>query len=223
MKLSLVLLVIPLSPMAVNGDITKRSRLKALAERPKRGSPELTRERIIDGAARLFNQLGYNGTDSNSIAKEAGYATGTFYKHFRDKREAFLAAYERWIVEEWRAVDVELSKQQEPEETAKRVVELSIKFHTEWRGLRASLMELIFSDAEARKFFRKQRRRQLDLMADLRLRLSLPPRTREQDAIHLFLTERLLDAIGQGEIQALGLDQSDVTKFLTESVLALLR
>jgi AcrR family transcriptional regulator len=209
--------------MAVNGDTGKKFRLGALPERPRRGSPELTRERIIDGAARLFNQLGYNGADSNSIAKEAGYATGTFYKHFRDKREVFLSVYERWIVEEWKAVDVELSKQQEPQETARRIVDLSIKFHTDWRGLRASLMELIFSDPEARKFFRKQRRRQLDLMAELRLRLALPARTREQDAIHLFMTERLFDAIGQGEIHALGLNQARVTEFLIQKVLALLK
>ena len=80
--------------------------------------------------------------------------------------------------------------------TAVRLVKLSIDFHTEWRGLRASLMELIFSDAEARKFFRKQRRRQLDFISELRHRFALPPRTREQDALHLFTIERVFDAFG---------------------------
>jgi len=131
--------------------------------------------------------------------------------------------YERWLTAEWKAIDEELSKGRLPDETARRIVDISIKFHTEWRGLRASLMELIFSDEDARKYFRKQRRRQLEVMSELRLRLGLPQRTREQDAIHLFLTERVFDAIGQGEIQALGLDRKIVVESMVERVLMLLR
>ena len=197
--------------------------MSAPGPRPRRGPPELTRERIIEAAATLFNRLGYHGTDSNSIAKEAGYATGTFYKHFRDKREAFLSVYERWVAAEWQAIEAEIAKEQNSEETARRIVDLTIDFHTEWRGLRASLMELIFADEEARKFFRAQRLKQLAMMARLRRRLKLPVRTREQDAIHLFMTERVFDAIGQGEIQALGLDSTEVRESMVQRVLALLR
>lgn len=192
------------------------------SDRPLRGSPLQTRERLISAAASQFNRFGYRGTDSNTIAREAGYATGTFYKHFRDKREIFLAAYERWVAEEWKEVGSELSSMQRPKDTARRLVELSIRFHTEWRGLRASLMELVFSDSEARKFFRAQRRRQLDLMVELRCRFNLPPRSSEQDAIHLYMTERVFDAIGQGEIQALGLDKKAVIDSMVERVHALL-
>lgn len=209
--------------MAVNKDLKKKVEAPSRGKRPRRGSPEETRERIVDAAASLFNRFGYHGTDSNSIAKEAGYATGTFYKHFVDKRQIFLAVYERWLAAEWRAIDEELSIRRAPEETARRIVEVSIHFHTEWRGLRASLMELIFSDKDARKYFRKQRRKQLEIMADLRARLNLPRRTREQDAMHLFMTERIFDAIGQGEIQALGLDRKVVVEAMVERVVALLR
>jgi AcrR family transcriptional regulator len=197
----------------------KGSAVRSSAElpRPKRGAPDQTRERIIAAAAKQFNHSGYRGTDSNSIAKEAGYATGTFYKHFRDKREGFLCVYERWLGAEWKEVDKELSRRGKAEETARQLVALSVKFHSEWRGLRASLMELIFSDLEARKFFGKQRRRQLDLMADLRSRFVLPPRTKEQDALHLFLTERVFDPIGQGEIQSLGLDHDVIVKSMVET------
>ena len=215
--------MIALSLGGVKVIVKGRTEAKISGPRPRRGSPELTRERIIAAAARLFNGLGYHGTDSNRIAKEAHYATGTFYKHFRDKREAFLAVYERWVTDEWRGIDAELRQGTGPRDAAERIVELCIKFHTEWRGLRASLMELIFSDAQARKFFRKQRRRQLDFIAQLRNRLSLPPRTREQDAIHLFTTERVYDAIGQGEIHALGLDKSAIVESMIERVHALLK
>jgi AcrR family transcriptional regulator len=199
------------------------ARVKIEHPRPKRGAPEQTRERIMQAAASQFNRLGYHGTDSNSIAKDAGYATGTFYKHFRDKREVFLAVYERWVAAEWKAIDAELSRRHGTQQTARQIVELSIEFHTQWRGLRASLMELIFSDPEARAFFRKQRRRQLDHIAELRSRLGLPSRTREQDAIHLFMTERVYDAIGQGEIQTLGLNEAAVVASIVDQVHALLR
>jgi AcrR family transcriptional regulator len=209
--------------MTVNRKENADRRAGRRETRPKRGSPGETRERLIDGAARLFNRLGYHGTDSNRIAEEAGYATGTFYKHFHDKREVFLAVYDRWLAAEWKAVDEELSKGLISEEVARNIVELSIKFHTEWRGLRASLMELIFSDEAARKYFRKQRRRQLDIMSDLRKRLKLPARSREQDAMHLFMTERVFDAIGQGEIQALDLDRSVIVESMVQIVLTLLQ
>jgi AcrR family transcriptional regulator len=165
---------------------------------------------------------GSSGTDSNSIAKAAGYATGTFYKHFRDKRDIFLAAYERWVAAEWKEIGDELSRMQNAETTARLLVDLSVKFHTEWRGLRASLMELVFSDPEARKFFRAQRYRQLAFIVELRSRFALPARTREQDAIHLYMTERVFDAIGQGEIQSLSLDRDAVIESMVDKVHTLL-
>jgi AcrR family transcriptional regulator len=203
--------------------MARKSAAQATTDRPLRGTPEQTRERLIAAAADQFNRLGYRGTDSNSIAKEAGYATGTFYKHFQSKRDLFLAVYERWLDAEWKAIDEELSKKQKPAQTARRIVDICIQFHSEWRGLRASLMELIFSDSEARKFFVKQRRRQLELMTQLRRRFALPTRAVEEDAIHLFMTERVYDAIGQGEIQSLGLDKNAVIESMVARVHALLK
>ena len=202
--------------------MARKLKTHATKDRPRRGTPEQTRERLIAAAAIQFNRFGYHGTDSNNIAKEAGYATGTFYKHFRDKREIFLAAYERWVVAQWKEIGDALSRMNDARHTARLLVEVSIKFHTEWRGLRASLMELVFSDPEARKFFRTQRRRQLDLIAEIRARFDLSPRTVEQDAIHLYTTERVFDALGQGEIQSLGLDRTAVIELMIEKVQALL-
>jgi len=192
------------------------------AARPRRGSPAQTRERLLSAAAVIFNRAGYHGTDSNRIAKEAGYAAGTFYKHFKDKREVFLAVYETWITSEWAAIDAELSAGRKPDEIARRLVELSIDFHTKWRGLRASLTELVLTDAEVRHFYRKQRRRQLDIIAKLRSHLGIPAGRREADAIHLFTTERVFDAIAQGELRALGLDRGIVVEAMVEKVRSLL-
>ena len=183
--------------------------------RPRLGSPEHTRERLVAAAAKLFNRVGYHGTDSNHIAREANYSTGTFYKHFKDKREIFLAAYETWVASEWKAVASELAAGGTAEEIARRLVALSIDFHTRWRGLRSSLLELVFADAEVMRFYR-QRRRQLDMMAELRAKIGAPRRRREDSAIHLFTTERTFDAIARGELRDLGLDQTVVLEAMVE-------
>jgi AcrR family transcriptional regulator len=193
------------------------------ADRPLRGSPQQTRERLVAAAANLFNRFGFEGTDSNRIAHEAGYATGTFYKHFADKTEIFLAAYETWVAAEWKAVEMELSAGGTPEEIARRLVFSAIDFHTRWRGLRASLLQLVFSDAKVRQFYRAQRRRQLDTMARLRANLGGPSCRREEDAIHLFATERTFDAIANGEIESLGLDRSVVFESMVRKVIAVLQ
>jgi len=66
--------------------------------------------------------VGYHGTDSNRIAREAGYSPGVFYKHFADKREIFLEAYQTWVVSEWKAVEGELSSGGTTHATARRLV-----------------------------------------------------------------------------------------------------
>jgi AcrR family transcriptional regulator len=190
--------------------------------RPRRGGPAQTRERLIAAAANLFNRFGYHGTGTNRIAHEAGYSTGTFYKHFKDKREVFLSAYEFWVTSEWCAVAEEVKSTAPPEELANRLVTMAISFHSRWKGLRASLLELVFSDSEVRSFYRAQRRRQLDIIAELRLNKGLRPRKREDDAIHLFTTERTYDALAQGETKDLGLNRNVVIEAMVKNVLAIL-
>jgi AcrR family transcriptional regulator len=190
--------------------------------RLRRGAPEHTRQRLVAAAAKLFGRAGYHGTDSNSIAKEAGYATGTFYKHFKDKRAIFLAAYETWVTEEWSAVAAECASEVSTATMARKLVLLGIDFHTRWRRLRGSLLELVVSDSRVRQFYRAQRRRQLDRMAELRRQAGHAPRPPETDAIHLFMMERTFDAIAQGEAQALKLDRKLMIEELTRRVEAVL-
>ncbi len=195
---------------------------KLPASRPRRGTPEHTRERLVAAAAELFNRVGFHGTDSNRIAAQAGYSTGTFYKHFNDKREIFLAAYESWVTAEWQAVSAQIAVGGRPQAMARRLVMLSIDFHTKWRGFRASLLELVFSDAEVRRFYLQQRRRQLDVMRDLRVKMGSRRRRREDDAIFLFTTERTYDAFARGEIHELGLDRKSVIEAMVKKTVSMM-
>jgi AcrR family transcriptional regulator len=170
----------------------------AVAGRPRRGTPAQTRARLVAAAAAVFNRDGYYGTDSNRIARAAGYAPATFYKHFPDKRAIFLAAYEAWVSAEWSAIERSLGRARAPAQTAAELVNLSLRHHRRWRGLRSSLRALVAQDPIVRGFYRAQRRRQLGMLAALR-------RAEEDDAILLYTMERVCDALADGEITELGL------------------
>jgi AcrR family transcriptional regulator len=177
----------------------------------------------VAAAAGVFNRVGYHGTDSNRLAVAAGYAPGTFYKHFADKRAILLAAYEEWVSTEWRAIEDELRSGGGAEAAATRIVELVLGLHRRWRGLRASLLGLVHTDAIVRRFYHAQRRRQLGMLRDLRRRLGGPSRSAEADAVLLFTLERVSDAVANGELRALKLRHAAVVDRLRRLVREQLR
>lgn len=187
--------------------------------RPKRGAPEDTRARLVAAAAEAFNRHGFHRIDSNRIARDAGYAAGTFYKHFADKRAVFLAAYEAWVTTEWAAIGAELATRRPARDLAARIAELVLEHHRRWRGLRASMAALLVEDGEVRAFHRAQRRRQIELLANLRSGSGARDdagraRTTEDDALLLFTLERTCDAIASGEAEDLGLDRDRLLALL---------
>ena len=165
------------------------------AKRPRRGTPTETRERLVAAASEIFDRDGYYRTDSNRIAAAAGYAAGTFYKHFDDKRGVLLAAYSRWIDEEWGALEGELAEGGARGAVAERIVALVARMHVRGRGLRSALLAQLATDPEVRRFYRAQRKRQLDSLAALRKRTGAARRPREADAVLLFALERSCDAL----------------------------
>jgi AcrR family transcriptional regulator len=193
---------------------TLRPRLARAAEgRPRRGTPEGTRERLIAAAAEVLNRDGYFGTDSNAIARAAGYSPATFYKHFEDKRAILLAAYERWVSAEWRHIAGTARRGTGPRDAARELTAWVIDHHRRWRGLRASLLALVGADPVVRAFYLTQRRRQLEWLEEIRGRGTAPGR-READALRLYTFERACDAIANGETEALGLDVESFTALL---------
>jgi AcrR family transcriptional regulator len=198
--------------------VAPRAATRLARERPLRGTPGETRARLVAAAADLFNRAGYHGTDSNRIARRAGYAAGTFYKHFPDKREILLAAWEAWVGAEWSEVEAELRAGGERRDVAGRIVALVLRHHVRWRGLRASMAALLAEDAAVRRFHREQRRRQLDLLRAMRERIGAPPRPDEEDAVLLFTLERACDAIANGEVRDLALEREGVLRALRRLV-----
>lgn len=55
-----------------------------------------TREQIVDSAAELIWQRGYNRTSVGDIIRDAGICKGSFYHHFTSKEALGLAVVDTW-------------------------------------------------------------------------------------------------------------------------------
>jgi AcrR family transcriptional regulator len=55
-------------------------------------SPQETRERLLDAAARVFESKGYEGATIAQIAREAGVTSGAIYAHYASKAELLVDA-----------------------------------------------------------------------------------------------------------------------------------
>src|ERR1700753_3816441 len=71
-------------------------------ERPRGSTADSQRERLLDATEALIAEKGAARTTIEAIVKGAGVSSVTFYEHFRDKEECFVAAFER-AVEDLRA------------------------------------------------------------------------------------------------------------------------
>lgn len=79
---------------------TEASRLSAGAR-----SRLATRERLLESGRFLFAKHGLHGITTHDIAKGAEVASGTFYLHFKNKREIFREIIQDSVVELIEAID----------------------------------------------------------------------------------------------------------------------
>ena len=71
---------------------------------------EETREKIISAACELFSKYGYHNTQVMDIVKIVGMSAGTFYNHFRDKKDL----YRQLTLESLESLRVSVKKMREP-------------------------------------------------------------------------------------------------------------
>ena len=195
---------------------TSDKRLASPARRsPKRSrNPLASRRALIDAAAQLFNSVGYHGTDTNRIAIAAGYTPGTFYTHFEDKRAIFLEVYRQWLDEEIAAIAAALESD-EPSRRA-RLARVVLEHHRKWRTFRASLRALYAIDPVVREARLAERRRQLDLTLARDGRKGRQARAEILAA--MLIVEALADSIADGDVEALGVRETDLFRILTENI-----
>jgi AcrR family transcriptional regulator len=153
------------------------------------------RTALIDAARQEFEDHGFNGTNSNAIARRADYAPQTFYRHFDDKLAIFLAVYEEWAQSEAR--DVEHAS------TEEAIADALIAHHITHRIFRRSLRTLTVTDDRVGAARAKMRELQISALAARSSRFA--QQGRGDQLAHLFTIERLCDAIADGEFERCGI------------------
>ena len=53
----------------------------------------------MDAAIKVFSRKGFNGTTTREIAREAGIAEGTIFRHFKTKKDLFLSLMSPFVVQ----------------------------------------------------------------------------------------------------------------------------
>lgn len=162
-------------------------------------TPNETRTRLIEAAHAEFNGVGFENTHTNAIARRAGFAPQTFYRHFTDKRAVFIAVYENWTRGE-----IEVIRRSR---TTEDLIRSTIEHHRQSKQFRRTLRDLSVRDpavAESRAASRRSQLEEIGQRWPAFASLSLPER------VALVLTfERLSDAIAEGEFEALGVSEGE--------------
>ncbi len=157
-------------------------------------SPKDTRQQLLAEARRQFCQSGYYGTDSNRIAKEAGFSPQTFYRHFSDKRAIFLDVYDDFAT----AVTARLAAGS----SARQLVRAIVALHKEWGAFRSSLIALHATDETVREIRLQKQRAQLE---ELSRKLDIE----RSDALFLlWACERMADGVALGEAKAMKVSEA---------------
>ncbi|MGH6872979.1 MAG: TetR/AcrR family transcriptional regulator [Rhizomicrobium sp.] len=162
--------------------------------------PRTTASALLDAAEAEFNAAGFEGTDTNRIARRAGYAPQTFYRHFDDKIAIFVAVYERWWTQESDALTALLRA---PRPDLSKVGDAMIAFHAKWRGFRRSLRHLATANPRVRAARARARKAQI-----AGARLFMPGQGDGEIAAALLVFERLCDAVAENEFADMGLPRA---------------
>ena len=156
-----------------------------------------TAELLVGAASEEFREHGFLGTDTNRIARRAGFAPQTFYRWFEDKTDIFIRVYEDWQQQEAGI----LRKLMAEKASEARLVQACVAHHKAFLIFRRSLRQLALEDDCVRDARAQSRLRQIEFINHLRAEPLEPARL----ATVLLQVERLADALAEGELADMGL------------------
>ena len=183
---------------------------------PKEKTSSETAMRLVAAAILEFNERGYFHTDTNRIAKRAGFAPGTFYRYFADKKAILLAAYRDHVVRDWEELAGLVDGAGHVEDLLPRFVDTVLKRHRAWRGIRAGMRSLQHHDDEVMGCYRQQKRWQLLWIENMLGALGGGPRTMEENYCFLVSFERICDSLANDEPRRLRLKRPRLRAYLED-------
>lgn len=174
----------------------------------KRRDPEATRAALVAAAAAEFEEFGFDDTNTNRIAQRAGYAPQTFYRHFEEKTDVFLAVYGAWISDELTRLD----GVRDAEAAARTLA----AHHRKSLNMRRALRTLGVADPRVRAARAESRLAQITRLKARFAHLGAAPAA--QLGADLLTIERLADAIAEGELADLGVSRVDALAALARRI-----
>ncbi|MCU9613433.1 TetR/AcrR family transcriptional regulator [Caldibacillus lycopersici] len=117
--------------------------------RPERRDAVENRQRILDTAARLFEESGVEKVSMNQIAAEAGIGSGTLYRRYRSKGEICLDLIKDNVVRCFEDVEeyLEQNQAEPPTERLKGILHLFIRL----RESKAQLLKGVEDSASTKR------------------------------------------------------------------------
>jgi AcrR family transcriptional regulator len=195
----------------------RNDKIATLARKPRKArDAQESRRMLVEAAAQIFNSDGFHGTDTNRIAKAAGYTPGTFYTHFPDKRAIFLEVYRGWVDAE--LIDIAAGLKFKGPDLRERLAKTILNHHKKWRTFRASLRALYAIDPEIRIARLAQRGRQIDAVTTISVEAGREPLSRSRIYCNLLLLEAICDSIADGNLQILKIRESEMFQILVENI-----
>jgi AcrR family transcriptional regulator len=173
-----------------------------------------TCEALLQAASDEFGEHGFSGTDTNKIARRAGFAPQTFYRWYRDKTAVFVAVYRRWEEDERKLLEELIQRGA----SARKLVDAIVEHHRGHRVFRRSLRLLSVQDEAVRGARAESRLRQIENIRRFRAGHGRPPFKPAELAVLLLQVERLADAIAERELLDMGLDEAAARSRLVELV-----
>jgi AcrR family transcriptional regulator len=93
-----------------------------------------TRQELLDAAARVFVERGFEGSSIEAISEEAGYTRGAFYSNFSSKAELFAELLQQRVYTTYRRMAAASAGGQNPSlrETGERLAAIQGEREGQW-------------------------------------------------------------------------------------------
>lgn len=111
---------------------------------------EMWRERILEGAARVFAAKGFHKATTKEIARAAGVAEGTIYNYFKNKRAILFALVEKIAAQPLKKILLE-NPPDDPQEFFRLLIQDRHRFFSEYGSMLAPVMAEVFTDPALRE------------------------------------------------------------------------
>src|SRR5258707_2125465 len=113
---------------------------------------EQTRKKIVQAAAPIFNQRGYEGSSLNDLMEATGLQKGGIYRHFSSKEELAAEAFDYAWEAAWNARTVNIDESAPGVDQLKQFIANMVEYRAPVAGGRSLLTTAGVGDAGGKLF-----------------------------------------------------------------------